>query len=140
MAIMRFLDRPKTVQYTRAFKFPPRRYHIRMTKEPYRKYSFTRRAVERLLGEPRSNVAYHINRLEKYNAFSPLMRNKSPFLRVEGGRQVLREIETFDLFALKIIASSFDTPRAESVIRRCDEIIALNYATDYNNQKCIKVD
>ena len=111
-----------------------------MTKEPYRKYHFTRRAIERLLGEPRSNVAYHINRLEKYDAFSPLMRKKSHCLRIEGGRQVVREVETFDIFALKIIANSFDTPRAESVIQRCDEIIALNYAADYNHMKHIKVD
>ena len=52
----------------------------------------------------------------------------------------MREVETFDLFALKIIANSFDTPRAESVIQRCDEIIARNYAADYNHMKHIKVD
>ena len=95
-----------------------------MNKKPYRKYWFTRRAIERLIGEIRPSVAYHIRRLEKYDAITPIMHERYPCVRKEGKREVYRKIDLFDLFALRAIANSFDTVRSASVVARCDQIIS----------------
>jgi hypothetical protein len=111
-----------------------------MNKRPYKKYWFTRRAIERLIGEIRPSVAYHIKRLEKYNAFEPTMRKRMSCVRQEGSHEVFRRIDLFDLFALKIIAESYNTVRAESVAKRCEEIIILNNNADFNKIKTVIID
>ena len=69
-----------------------------------------------------------------------MMRNRYPCIRKEGKRQVYRQIDLFDIFALKEIAMSFDTIRSSSVVKRCDEIIALNNDADFNKIKTVIID
>ncbi|MBP5634110.1 hypothetical protein J6X09_00225 [Candidatus Saccharibacteria bacterium] len=109
-------------------------------KLPYRHYWFSRRAVERLVGQIRPAIAYHIRRLEEYGVITAQMRNRAACRRKEGGREVYRWIDVFNIFALRAIAHSFDTVRAASVEERCDDIIKRNNDADYSKTKTIFID
>ena len=111
-----------------------------MNKTPYRYYWFSRRAVERLVGQIRPAVAYHIKRLEEYGAITPQMRSCAACRRKEGEREVYRWIDVFNIFALRAIARSFDTVRAASVEERCGDIIKRNNDADYGKTKTIFID
>lgn len=111
-----------------------------MPKQPYKQYWFSRRAVERLIGEIRPNIAYHIKRLEELGEITPQMRKHIPRLRKEGNRMVYRKMDFFDIFALRSIAQTYDTPRATSVEERCDEIISKNNDADFENVEFVTID
>ena len=61
-----------------------------MNKNPYKKYWFTRRAIERLTGEVRPTVAYHIRVLTKYDVITCAMHSRAACRRQEGKRQTYR--------------------------------------------------
>ena len=111
-----------------------------MNKKSYKKYWFSRRAVERLVGEIRPSIAYHIKRLELFGGITPQMRTRAACVRREGDRQVYRWIDVFDIFALRIIADTFDTVRAASVVNRCNDIIEWNNDADFSKVETVLID
>jgi hypothetical protein len=111
-----------------------------MDKLPYKHYWFSRRAVERLVGQIRPAIAYHIKKLEEYDVITPQMLSRAACLRQEGERKIYRWIDVFDIFALRAIAHSFDTVRATRVDDRCNQIIKLNNDADYGKHETIFVD
>lgn len=111
-----------------------------MDKAPYIKYRFSRRAIERLLGENRSTVAYHINYLFDKDVIDNKHRDRTAIFRMEAGRKVRRKIDVYDIYALRAIAHTFCTRRAESVVARCDEIIASNEKRSFMISKFFWID
>lgn len=61
-----------------------------MNKNPYKKYWFSRRAVERLTGEIRPTVAYHIRVLIEYDVITSTMHDRAACYRQEGKRKAHR--------------------------------------------------
>ena len=111
-----------------------------MSKQPYIHYWYSRRAIERLLGEIRPAVAYHIRRLEEYGGITPQTHQKASVVRKEGGREVYRNIDIFDIFALRAIAYSFTSERATEIVKQCDEVIVQNDKADYSKQEMKLID
>ncbi|MBR5419346.1 hypothetical protein IK110_03810 [Candidatus Saccharibacteria bacterium] len=111
-----------------------------MNKNPYKFYWFSRRAVERLVGQIRPAIAYHVKRLEEYGVITPQMRSRAACRRWEGDREVYRWIDVFNIFALRAIAHSFDTVRAASVEERCNDIIKWNNDADYEKKETVFID
>jgi hypothetical protein len=61
-----------------------------MKKNPYKKYWFSRRAIERLLNEIRPSIAYHIKKLKEFDVIKPNNFSKAACRRTEGEREVFR--------------------------------------------------
>lgn len=53
--------------------------------------------------------------------------------RLEGNHYVMRWVDTYDIYALRILAESYDTKRAESVAKRCADIMLKNLECDYSD-------
>lgn len=88
----------------------------------------------------RPAVAYHIKRLEEYGEITPLMHQRASVVRDEGGREVYRKIDVFNVFALRAIVHSFTTDRADEVERLCDKIIARNDDANYGKRETKLID
>jgi len=97
-----------------------------MIQKPYYLYYFTRSALSRLLGVSRTNLAYHIRRLEQDSAFEYYDRKNVAACHREGQRKIHRPRQAFTSFAALTIANTYDTPRARSVSERLEALHAQN--------------
>ena len=53
---------------------------------------------------------------------------------------VVRNINIFDIFAVRALADTYDTVRARSVVDRCADIIKWNNDADFSNVKSRIID
>lgn len=111
-----------------------------MNNNYYRELWFSLRGLEHLLGVNRNSLCYRLKRLEEYGAIHPRSHKKVLFQHDEGKRKVVRDINIYDIFAVRTLAHTYDTIRAKSVVDRCDDIIRWNDDADYSNVKSRIID
>ena len=106
----------------------------------YRELWFTLRGLERLMGVDRNSLVYRLRRLEEFGEILPRSCRKILFRHQEGERMVARNIRIFDIFAFHAVASTYDTVRARSIVKRCADIIEWNNNADFSNVKSRIID
>lgn len=111
-----------------------------MEDNSYRELWFTLRGLARLIGVNRNSLAYRIGRLKEFGAIENYMYKNCAFRHKEGKRQVVRDIEIYNIFAARTVADTYDTIRAQSVVDRCNDIIRWNDDADYSKVKSRIID